>query len=86
MTTITTIAREAIAADEGPRVEMTCCGCRHYKQVPYRAQGDSGYDKSCAYPSTPREMDEFGGTPQWCVFRRTALLDALSTLKEPDRE
>jgi hypothetical protein len=52
----------------GPAITMSCNGCTHYRQSRYQCQGDSGYDKSCHYPSfkNGRAMDEYGGTPNWC--------------------
>ena len=68
---------------EGPTASYSCHGCAHYRQSRYSCQGDSGYDKSCAFTYPPRDMAEFGGTPAWCpILMRTKQAD----LTDEDRE
>jgi hypothetical protein len=80
---------------EGPTAEkLSCHGCKHYQQVRYQCQGDSGYDKSCGYFSPAKEMDEYSGTPEWCPFRsrradllakdREALVNAIDVISDSD--
>jgi hypothetical protein len=67
---------------EGPVAgKLSCHGCRHYCQERYSVQGDSGYDKSCAYFSPARDMDEYGGTPDWCPFRDPRLTASNAALR-----
>lgn len=52
---------------EGPEVVGLCLGCRHFQSVPYRVQGDSGYDRRCL--AAQRDFpDSYGDqrTPDWC--------------------
>lgn len=64
--------------DEGPTASYSCHGCKHYRQSRYVVQGDSGYDKWCAFGGVSRDMDEFGGTPDWCPLMPADKLRALA--------
>jgi hypothetical protein len=70
-----------VSAQEGPRVGLTCHGCKHHESRKYRVQSDTGYVHRCAHLDI--ELGDLfpGDEPRpvaACPFRVPVLMAALA--------